>query len=114
MDDVIFALRPIGPHRGMSTPLHQRVTSLRRRAKANASAPSYWLRRVVVAEIRRVHRAGGGGGGACNNAGVDMQLLYVRPHRAYARRVCGLLLQTEWRGLRVCLSVSMLNAVNDV
>ena len=39
----------------------QRVTSLRRRAKANAPAPSYWLRRVVVAEIRRVHRAGGGG-----------------------------------------------------
>ena len=44
MGDVIFSHnRPYG---GMSMPL-QRVTSLRRRAQANAAAASYWLRRVL-------------------------------------------------------------------
>jgi len=41
----------------MSTPL-QRVASLRRRAQVNASAASYWLRRVLDdggAKTRRVH-----------------------------------------------------------
>ena len=40
------------------------VTSLRRRAQANAPAASYRLRHVLGAEIRRVRRAVGGGGGA--------------------------------------------------
>jgi len=44
MDSIISARN--GPYGGMSTPL-RRVTSLRRRAQANAAAASYWLRRVL-------------------------------------------------------------------
>ena len=59
-----------GPDGGISLPL-QRVTSLRRRAQADAPAASYRLRRVLWAtagaETRRVHRARGAAGGeACN------------------------------------------------
>jgi len=43
-DDVTSAHS--GPYGGRSIPL-QRVTSLRRRAQANAPAASYWLRRVL-------------------------------------------------------------------
>ena len=48
----------------------QRVTSLRRRAQENASAASYWLRRVQDSErrdcdVRRDLRARGTGGEAC-------------------------------------------------
>jgi len=43
MDDVICNN---GSHESISIPL-QRVTSLRRRAQANAPAASYWLRRVI-------------------------------------------------------------------
>jgi len=66
MYDVIFAYN--GLYGGVSVPLQQ-VTSLRRRAQANAPAASYCLRRSctkVGAEARRVHRASGSGGGACS------------------------------------------------
>ena len=43
-DDVKFAHN--GPYGGMSIAL-QRVTSLRRRAQANAPAASYWLPRIL-------------------------------------------------------------------
>ena len=60
MDSIISARN--GPYGGMSTPL-RRVTSLRRRAQANAAAASYWLRRVSDDGGRRdyrwVHRAKG-------------------------------------------------------
>jgi len=46
MDDIVFAHR--GPHGSMSIML-QRVTSLNRRAQANALAALYWLHRVLEA-----------------------------------------------------------------
>jgi len=64
MDDVIFAHN--WPHESMSIP-SQRVTSLRRRAQANAPAVSRWLYVVSYtttgAETRRVHLASGVGRG---------------------------------------------------
>jgi len=50
MDDVIFARN--GPDGGMSTPL-LRVTSMRRRAQADAPAASYWSRRFLDGGRRR-------------------------------------------------------------
>jgi len=35
--------------------------------------------------------------------------LIIRPHRSYCVRRYGLLLQTEWRGLSVCLSVTVVS-----
>jgi len=48
----------------------QRVTSLRRRAQANAPAASYWSCRIVDgagAVTGRVHREKGAGEGDCNS-----------------------------------------------
>jgi len=53
------------PYGGVSIPL-RRMTSLRRRAQANAPAASYRFHRVLDNETGLVHRAEGCGGGACN------------------------------------------------
>jgi len=66
VNDVIFAHN--GAYRRVSIPL-QRVTSLRRRAQANASAASHRLRRVqstAAAETKRVHHVRCTGDRACN------------------------------------------------
>ena len=51
--------------------LLQRVTSVSRRAQANAHVVSYWLRRCPIDDGGwrdwTVHRARGAGGGACSS-----------------------------------------------
>jgi len=56
-----------------SIPL-QRVTSLRRRAQANAPAASHWLQRLRAPRLDEsiVQRVPAVGGGACNVVVVDV------------------------------------------
>ena len=67
------------PCGGISAPQQRVTASLRRRARANAPAASYWLHRVLDdgdAGTRRVHRARGVRGGACN-AALSLTYIYV-------------------------------------
>jgi len=66
-----FMTDDITGHTEARRSMTQRVTSLHRRAQENASAASYWLRRVQDSErrdcdVRRDLRARGTGGEACN------------------------------------------------